>query len=156
MANIVRTSGIDPFHFVRELLGQDAFRDLEGGHVHRTSWNPSFDVKETKSAFVISADVPGLDEKDLDIQIAGNRLTVAGHRVRDEKREDEAWVSLERAYGAFSRAWTLPTTVDGERITAELRHGILTLELPKRPEVQPRKVAVQNRVVVPQEKKGEA
>ena len=153
MPNIVRTSA-HPFRLMRELLSQDPFRDLEGAYAQR-GWNPSFDVKETAHAFVISADVPGLDEKDLDIQIAGNRLTISGHRQMEEKKEDVAWVSVERAYGQFSRAWTLPTTVDGDKITADLRHGILTLELPKRPEVQPRKVAVQPRTVLPKEK-GEA
>ena len=88
---------------------------------------PRFEVLEKKEGFVLSADLPGVKEEDLEITVQKNLLTVAG------KREGR---------GAFERKFTLPGSVDAEAVHAELKNGVLTLTVPKKPEVQPRKIAI--------------
>ena len=91
-------------------------------------YRPRFLVTERADGFVLSADVPGIKEADLDITLASGRLTVAGKRD---------------GHGSFQRAFTLPDSVDGEQVTAELRDGVLTLLVPKKAAAQPRKIAIQ-------------
>lgn len=133
----------DPFEMMREMLRWEPFREFEP-MMRPTEgvWTPAFDVKETKEAFLFKADVPGLKEEDLDISITGNRLTVTGKREEEKKEEDEKYYSYERSYGSFSRTFTLPEGVDLEHIRAEMKEGVLTLNVPKLPEVQPKRISI--------------
>ncbi|HYG68700.1 MAG TPA: Hsp20/alpha crystallin family protein, partial [Anaeromyxobacteraceae bacterium] len=103
---------------------------------------PSFEVKETKDAYVFKADLPGIREEDLDINLTGNRLTVSGKREEEKRSEEERYYAYERSYGSFSRSFTLPEGVDAEHVDAELRDGVLTVRIAKRPEVQPKRIEV--------------
>lgn len=132
----------DPFEMMREMLRWEPFREFEPMMRPEGVWTPAFDVKETKEAFLFKADVPGLKEEDLDISITGNRLTVTGKREEEKKEENERYYSYERNYGSFSRTFTLPEGVDLDHIRAEMKEGVLTLNVPKLPEVQPKKISI--------------
>ena len=133
----------DPFDLMREMLRWDPFRDVET--VARPgTWVPAFEVKETGDAFIFKADVPGLKEEDLEVSLTGNRLSVSGKRDDERKDENERYFAYERNYGSFTRTFTLPDGVDAEHVGAELKDGVLTLTLPKRPEVQPKRIQLKS------------
>ncbi|TAK32843.1 MAG: Hsp20 family protein, partial [Myxococcaceae bacterium] len=81
-------------------------------------------------------------EKDLEISMTGNRLTVSGHREAEKRDESDRYYLYERSYGSFMRSFTLPDGVDTNKITAELKNGVLQMLVPRRPEAQPQKIAV--------------
>ncbi len=105
---------------------------------------PAFEVKETKDAYIFKADVPGIKEKDLEVTLTGNRLTLAGKREVENEEQGETYYSCERSYGSFSRSFTLPEGVDTEHVHADLAAGVLTIAITKLPEVQARKIAVKS------------
>lgn len=128
----------DPFAMARELLSWDPF--FTGRPA--TAFSPQFEVKETSDSFVVRADLPGVDEKDLDISLHQNVLTVSGQRQAEERKEGETYALYERQYGSFSRSFSLPDIADGERIDAKLEAGVLTLTIGKRAEAKPKKIAL--------------
>lgn len=103
-------------------------------------FTPEFEVKETKEGFLFKADVPGIKEKDLEITMTGNRLTITGKREEDTEERTDTYYVCERSYGSFTRSFTLPEGTGGDRIQAALNKGVLTLLLPKKPELQPRRI----------------
>ena len=106
-------------------------------------FTPDFEIKETLEGFVFKADVPGIDEKDLEITMTGNRLTISGKREAELEEKADTYYANERSYGSFTRAFTLPEgTHDGNDIRAELNEGVLRLLIPKKPELQPRRIEV--------------
>jgi HSP20 family protein len=103
---------------------------------------PRFEVKEEKGEYVLSADLPGVKPEAVEIALLGDRLKVSGRRERVRK-EDTAETRLsEISYGSFAREFALPESIDSEHVQASLKDGVLTLHLPKKPEAQPRKIAV--------------
>jgi HSP20 family protein len=134
----------DPFRAMRELMRWDPF-----GPVARTSagpvFSPDFEVKETKEAFVFTADLPGVSDKDLQVQLSGNRLSVSGKRESEKVEQDDTYYATERTYGSFVRSFTLPDGVDGDKTRAELKNGVLSLTIPKRPEAQAKKISVSSK-----------
>ena len=111
-----------------------------------TSWTPAVDIYEDGNQMVIKADLPDVDEKDIDIRVENNTLTIRGERKFEQKVEEENYLRVERAYGAFSRSFSLPSSVNTDSINAEYKNGVLSVTLPKREESKPRqiKVAVSN------------
>ena len=103
---------------------------------------PAFDVKETKDAYRFKADVPGIQEKDIEVTVTGNRLTMSGKREAEKEERNDRYYTYERNYGSFTRSFTLPDGADLERLQATLEHGVLAITVPKKPEVQPKKIAV--------------
>ena len=153
MANLIRrnqseaapssASVWDPFRAMRDVLRWDPFRELEaatGGDYGLFA--PSFDVKENKDGYVFRADLPGVREEDLDISLTGNRLTISGKREQEKHEQGDTYYASERSYGSFSRAFTLPDGTDGENVKAELKDGVLQVIVPKKPEVQPRRISI--------------
>lgn len=136
----------EPFRLVREMLGWDPFREIAPLLPANTSaFAPAFEVKETKDAFVFKADLPGVKESDLEVSLAGNRLTLTGKREaeREEKDEkDNTYYTYERSYGRFTRTFTLPDQVDAEHVKAELKAGELTVVVPKIPAAVAKKIPV--------------
>lgn len=106
---------------------------------------PHMDVRETDTALVIEAELPGLAEKDVDLTIADGVLTIKGEKTFEQKDERENYHMAERRYGSFSRALRLPDSVDAEKVAATFEKGVLTVTMPKRPEAkaQHRKIAIQ-------------
>jgi HSP20 family protein len=144
MANLVRRDNWDPFRVVESLLGLDPFRGTFPPVPRGSEFAPRFDVKETKEAYVITADLPGVKDADVDISLHGNVLTITGKREGERRDEAEKYYAVERNYGSFARSFGLPDSVDSEHVAADLKHGVLTVNVPKRPEAQPRKIAIGN------------
>lgn len=128
----------DPYSIARELFNWDPFFTTRPA----SAFAPAIEVKETNDAFVLRADLPGVDEKDLDINVHNGVLTVSGARSAEDRKEGESYVLYERQYGSFSRSFALPEMADGERIEAALTNGVLTLTIAKRAEAKPRKIAI--------------
>jgi HSP20 family protein len=127
----------DPFALARELFSWDF------GFSNRPSaFAPAFEVKETPDAFVVTADVPGVSDADLDIAVHDRVLTVSGTRQSEARKEENAYALHERQYGAFTRSFALPDTADGEHVDAKLERGVLTLTISKKAEAKPRKIAI--------------
>jgi HSP20 family protein len=118
---------------------------LEGGLGRRSEeaeWLPSLDVAETKNELVVKAEVPGMDPKDIDISLSDGRLTIKGEK-RQEKEEKEADYHLvERSYGSFIRSVQLPREVQGDKISASYKNGILKITLPKSEEAKKKEIKI--------------
>ena len=97
------------------------------------NWAPSMDVSETKEALVVKAEVPGLDPKDIQISLQEQYLTIKGEKRQEKEEKEERYHRVERTYGNFVRSVRLPVGVDGGRVTAAFKNGLLTVTLPKTP-----------------------
>lgn len=138
-------SPFDPFRTMRELMRFDPFAEMSTMNVGQSlQFNPDFEVKETREGYQFRADLPGIKEKDLEISMTGNRLSVSGHREAEKRDESDRYYLYERSYGSFTRSFTLPDGIDSTKIAAELKDGVLTLMVPRRPETQPRKITVRS------------
>ena len=110
----------------------------------RGSWMPPVDVYETEAREVVmQVEVPGLHREDIDVTVEDNTLTIKGERRRGDAISEDRYHRIERSYGAFSRSFTLPNTLDGGKIRAEYRDGVLTIVLPLREEARPRQIQVE-------------
>lgn len=127
----------DPYSLARELLGWDPFFTASRP---ASAFAPAFEVKETADSFVLKADVPGVDEKDLDISVHNGVLSVSGSRQAEDRHEGESYAVYERQFGSFSRSFSLPDVADPERVEAKLVNGVLTLTVGKKAEAKPRKI----------------
>jgi HSP20 family protein len=133
----------EPLRLMRELMSWDPFAEMMPSlGTEQAVFTPRFEVKETKDAYVFKADLPGIDEKDLDISLTGNRLTVSGKREAEQREENDRFYAYERSYGSFSRSFTLPDGADVDHANADMKHGVLMISIPKKPEHQPRKISL--------------
>ena len=107
------------------------------------SWIPQVDIREEADRFVVTADVPGVEPKDIEITAEKGVLTVRGQRSSEKKTEGDGYSRVERASGTFLRRFTLPETADAEAIKATHVNGVLELSIPKRPQEQPKRITVQ-------------
>ena len=96
-------------------------------------WAPSMDISETKDSLVAKIEVPGMDAKDIQIALQENLLTIKGEKKQEKEEKDEHYHRVERSYGAFTRSVRLPVAVDGSKVTATFKNGLLTVTLPKTP-----------------------
>ena len=103
---------------------------------------PPVDVYEDEHNIVLKLEVPGIEEKDIDVQVHGNTLTVRGERKFENEEKQENFHRIERSYGAFSRSFTLPDTVDSNSVTADYQNGVLKVKLAKRAEAKPKQIKV--------------
>jgi HSP20 family protein len=103
---------------------------------------PPVDVYEDEHNVVLKVEVPGIDEKDIDVRVENNVLTVHGERKVEKEEKEENFRRIERQYGSFTRTFTLPSTVDAERIQADYDKGILKIVLPKKAEAKPKQIKV--------------
>jgi HSP20 family protein len=141
------TARLEPFRGLSTL--QDQFNRLfnESFRNHSeesalTTWAPAVDIYETPNELVVKADLPDVSEKDIDVRVENNLLTIRGERKFEKSVSEENFLRVERTYGAFSRSFSLPNTVNAEAIGAEYKNGVLTVTLPKREESKPRQVKV--------------
>jgi HSP20 family protein len=107
-----------------------------------TTWAPAVDIYETENELVVKADLPDVSEKDIDVRVENNTLSVCCERKFEKKVEEENYLRVERAYGTFRRSFSLPNTVNNEAIQANYKNGVLTVVLPKRAESKPKQVKV--------------
>ncbi|MGD8795484.1 MAG: Hsp20/alpha crystallin family protein [Thiohalophilus sp.] len=115
----------------------------ENSAIATSDWVPAVDIKETKDAFVLHADVPGVDPKDIDVHMENGILTIKGERESEKKEEKEGYKRVERQYGSFYRRFSLPDTADAEKIAAKCKNGVVEITIPKKEAVQPRKISVE-------------
>ena len=115
----------------------------DGSNVVTSRWTPTVDIREDAERFVIAADVPGVDPEDIELTMENGVLTIKGERKLETKDEgDNGYRRVERVYGSFYRRFTLPDTADAEAISANGRHGVLEVVIPKRAALQPKRIAV--------------
>lgn len=136
----------NPLRAMREMLRWDPFREMApmfpSGVLEQLEWNPSFDVTETKDAFVFKADVPGVRKDDLEITTTGNRIQISGKRESEHERKTDTVYTYERQYGSFARSFTLPEGADVDHAKTELRDGVLTLVVPKLAQAQTKRIPI--------------
>lgn len=127
-----------------DILRWDPFAQMLPSLLDRgpLGFSPDFDVKETKEAFVFKADLPGVETKDVEVSTTDNRLTISGKRTEEKEEKSETTYRCERSFGSFTRAFTLPAGGDLERAAAELKNGVLTVTVPKKPEAKTKQVSV--------------
>jgi HSP20 family protein len=144
--NIVR---FDPFREMAALQDRvnrafgDLSRRFDDDLTTRGSWVPAVDIYHTDNhTLVLKVELPDVAREDIDLRVENDTLTISGQKQRDKDVKDEQYHRLERAYGAFSRTFTLPPTVDAAKIGAEYKNGVLTVTLPVREEAKPRQIQV--------------
>jgi HSP20 family protein len=125
---------------VNRLFGKVLERAGEESNL--TTWAPAVDIYETEHELVVEADLPEVDPKDLDIRVENNLLTIRGERKFEKKVNEDNYLRIERAYGSFSRSFSLANTVNSEAIKADYQNGVLTLTIPKREEAKPKQIKV--------------
>ena len=107
-----------------------------------TPWAPAVDIFETENELVVKADLPDVNPQDLDIRVENNVLTIRGERKFDKKVNEDNYLRIERAYGSFSRSFSLANSVNADAIKADYQNGVLTLSIPKREEAKPKQIKV--------------
>ena len=107
-----------------------------------TIWAPAVDIYETENELVLKADLPEVEEKDIDVRVENNTLTIRGERKFEKSVKEDNYLRVERTFGSFSRSFSLPNTVNTEAVKATYKNGVLTVELPKRAESKPKQVKV--------------
>src|SRR5712671_5565069 len=125
---------------INRVFGDMVGRTAEESNL--TPWAPAVDIYETEHELVVKADLPDVNPQDLDIRVENNILTIRGERKFENKVHDDNYLRIERAYGSFSRSFSLANSVNAEAIQAEYHNGVLTLSLPKREEAKPKQIKV--------------
>jgi HSP20 family protein len=118
-------------------IGRNAEEDWAQG-----AWAPAVDIYEKNGNIVLKAELPGVEAKDVDVRVENNVLTLKGERRFEEEVQKEDYQRVERAYGTFSRSFTLPSVVDTEKIKAEFKDGVLRMTLPKKEEAKPKQISI--------------
>ena len=143
--NIVR---FDPFEDLNRLqrdvnrLFDDSSRPSRNESPAARNWSPAVDIWEDANEIVIFAELPGLKQENIDVEVTGENLTIKGERVFGQTEKADRFVRVERSYGAFSRSFTIGVPVKHEGVIANYRDGILEVHLPKSEETKPKKVSV--------------
>ena len=139
----------DPFRDLNLLqdrmnrLFEDANRNWKSDEpASTTTWSPAVDIFETESEIVVKAEVPGMDRKDITLNLENNVLTLRGERRFLKETKDENYHRIERSYGGFSRAFSIPVTVDDEKIRADYQDGVLKIVLPKKEQLRPKQIKI--------------
>ncbi len=118
--------------------------DNDYSNVVTSAWRPAVDIKEEADRFLITADLPGVDPKEIEITMDNGVLTIKGERKSEVRDEKDGYKRVERVSGTFYRRFSLPDSADAERIEAKGKDGVLEVTLPKHEKVQPRKIAVKS------------
>ena len=130
----------DPFQGLR--LFEDAVTRLMSEPRTARPWSPAVDVLESENELVVKADLPDVNENDIDVQVERQTLTIRGER-KFEHEENAGFHRIERSYGSFLRSFTVPSTVDTDKVAAQYKNGVLTIRLPKKEAAKPRQVKIQ-------------
>lgn len=131
----------DPLANLR--LFEDAFTRILSEPQGNRPWTPAVDIYETENELVFKADLPEVDQKDIDVRVENQTLTIAGERKFESKENGKGYHRIERSYGQFTRSFSVPSTFDTENINAQFKNGVLTVTLPKKEAAKPRQVKIQ-------------
>jgi HSP20 family protein len=139
----------NPFRELRAMQEQmnrllDLAWNREPGEEMREGvWQPPVDIFEDVESLIIKAELPGIEQKDIDVRIEDNTLTLRGERKHDQEVRKENYHRVERYYGSFQRSFSLPATIDQEKVKATCDKGVLTIVLPKKEEIKPKQISVE-------------
>lgn len=124
-------------------LFRETFSPIFGeGELSTRTWAPPVDICETDSNIVLNAELPGVDPKDVEIRVENNTLFLKGERRFEKETKEENYHRVERSYGSFSRSFSLPNSIEADKVAAEYKDGLLTLTLPKREEAKPKTIKI--------------
>jgi HSP20 family protein len=137
-----QSRGLTPLQEQVMRLFEDNSTRERPGHADLATWAPPVDIYETENELVIKADLPDLEHKDIDVRIENNSLTIRGERKFEKDVNEDNYLRIERAYGPFTRSFSLPNTVSSDNIRAEYRNGVLTLHMAKREESKPKQIKI--------------
>ena len=147
--NVVR---YEPWGLLRRFHDEvnNLFGEFPGGSsaegdrssVVTSSWTPAVDIKEENDRFVLTADIPGVEPKDIEVTMADGVLTIRGERKHESEKESNGYKRVERSYGSFYRRFSLPDSANADDITAKGNNGVLEVVIPKHEKVQPRRISV--------------
>ena len=126
---------------MNRLFQQQSYNDNDEA-LTTSNFAPPVDVYEDEHNVTLKIEVPGIDEKDLDIRVENNSLTVHGERKFEKEEKEENYRRVERQYGSFTRSFTLPNTVNADGVKADYEKGVLKISLPKKPEAKPKQIKV--------------
>src|ERR1700720_958306 len=144
MNTITRASesrGLALRHQINRLL-EDNFTHDRSNHADLASWAPAVDIYETENELVVKADLPDLQDKEIDVRVENNTLTIRGERKFEKDVSEEDYLRIERACGSFIRSFSLPNTVNSENIRAEYHNGVLSLHMAKREESKRKQIKI--------------
>ena len=133
-------SHFDPLTSLR--MFEDSFSRLLNEPAANRPWAPAVDIYETENELVLKADVPDVDQKDIDVRVENQTLTISGERKFEQQDNAKGFHRIERSYGAFSRSFAVPNSFDTDKITATYRNGVLSVALPKKEAAKPRQIKV--------------
>jgi len=105
-------------------------------------WAPSVDIRESDEALLVQAELPGIDKKDVKLEVKDGVLTISGERHYEKDVKEESVHRIERSYGSFTRSFSLPTNIDAEKVAAEMKDGVLHVRLPKRESAKPKAIEI--------------
>jgi HSP20 family protein len=131
---------VNPQPFSRDV--DRLFDAFFGGEREARRWVPQMDLVEAEDHFVLKADLPGLDDGDVSIEVQDGTLTISGERKAEHESRERGWYRIERSFGSFSRSLTLPDRVDPDGISANFDRGVLEVRIPKPEEHKPRRVEI--------------
>jgi HSP20 family protein len=132
----------DPVRDLMQISNRLSRIATDGGEDSYGSWVPPVDIFEKNETLVLHVELPGVEKDDIDIHVENGVLTLHGQRRREKEFDEKNAYRLERTYGAFSRSFSLPTTVDSSKIVASYKDGVLEVTLPKADEAKPKKVPI--------------
>ena len=132
----------EPFSSEVNRLFDTLFEPVNGKSARSERWAPAMDLVEADDHFVLKADLPGLAEADVKIEVQDNVLTVSGERKAEQERKERGWYRLERSFGRFSRSLSLPEGVNADAIAATFDKGVLEVRIPKPEERKPRRIEI--------------
>ncbi|WP_396627251.1 Hsp20/alpha crystallin family protein [Luteitalea sp.] len=128
---------------INRIFGDAYTRRYDDDLTQRGEWSPAVDIYENAhQEIVLKAELPGIAREDIDLRVENNTLTLRGERKRDTEVKQEQYHRVERAYGAFSRSFSLPSRIDTEKVRAEFKDGVLAITLPVKAEAKPRQIEV--------------
>jgi HSP20 family protein len=136
-----QSRGVTLQNEVNRLFDDSFSRDLST-HADLATWAPAVDIYETENELVVKAELPDFQDKDIDVRITNNTLTIRGERKFEKDVKEENYLRIERAYGSFMRSFSLPNTVSAENIRADYHNGVLTLHMAKREESKPKQIKI--------------
>ena len=132
----------EPWGLLSQLQRELTHNNAVEGSTATAEWAPAVDIKEEADKFVLHADIPGVKPEEMDINMEDGVLTIKGEKKTEAKTDEEGYKRIERTYGTFYRRFSLPDTANSDAISAQSKHGVLEIIIPKREAVQPKKIEV--------------
>ncbi|MFO7733584.1 MAG: Hsp20/alpha crystallin family protein [Candidatus Aminicenantes bacterium] len=153
---IIRWDPFGDFVTLRDRMNR-LFEDMSGSKEEKDlmtrAWAPSVDIYENENEVVLCAEIPGVEEKDVEIKVEDNNLIIKGERKFEKEAKEENYHRVERSYGSFFRSFALPSYIEQDKIEAEHENGVLRVRMPKKAELKPRKVKILKPVTIDKTKK---